>query len=68
MGRQNQKFGVGDYAKFTSSGGYIYIVKIIDCILDESGKWFYEVEATDLSPAYRAITREISQDKLEEIE
>ena len=57
MAKENQQFGVGD----------IVIVKDCDaraivrnCVLDEDGFWYYEVEPVD----FKSFTREVKQSNL----
>ena len=66
---KEQAFGVGDIAILVSHNdpSISHRVKIIECISDESGEWWYEVEGIDLSPSVRLLTREVPQDWLEKI-
>lgn len=43
----NQKFGVGDVAMLHNPYGQPFRVKVLECIQDEDGSWWYEVAPTD---------------------
>lgn len=58
-----QAFGVGDVAMLEGT----HRVKILEVIQDEDNSFWYEVEGLDLIPPFRRITREVSQDVLEQI-
>lgn len=56
------KFGQGDIAMLDGNR-----VKILACILDEDGSFWYEVEPIDFNPPARFRTREVPQEALKEI-
>ena len=61
--RENQKFGCGDLA-WLHDGDKTTKVRIVECINDEDGKWWYEVECAEDWALPNLITREVPQAKL----
>ncbi|MBO7731006.1 MAG: hypothetical protein J6S67_00585 [Methanobrevibacter sp.] len=59
----NQKFGIGDIALLDGH----FVVKVVDCIKDEDGSWWYEVKPIDFTPPSRYATREVPQKSLKAI-
>lgn len=54
----NQEFGKGDIAMCGK-----FKVKIVECIQDEDGSWWYEIEPIGFS----SLTREVPQSKLKRL-
>lgn len=65
----NQAFGIGDIAllKDENNSYRDFRVKIVDCIRDEDGSWWYEVKPIDFTPPTRFATREVPQRSLKRI-
>lgn len=57
-----QKFGVGDIAMLSEK----FKVKVLECIQDEDGSWWYEVTPTDWTPI-GMVNREVPQKALRAI-
>ena len=58
-----QAFGQGDIAILDNE----YRVKVLNVFEEEDGSYWYEVEGTELLPAFKAITREVPQLRLEAV-
>jgi hypothetical protein len=54
----NQAFGKGDIAMCGK-----FKVKIVECIQDEDGSWWYEIEPVE----FNSFTREVPQSKLKRL-
>ena len=64
--KMNQAFGIGDIALLKDNSNECR-VKIVDCIRDEDGSWWYEVKPIDFTPPTRFATREVPQRSLKHI-
>lgn len=65
---KDQKFGTGDFAILDGK----FHVRVVDCIQDEDGSWWYEVKPIDVDPVAagfgeRWATREVREDRLKAI-
>lgn len=62
-----QKFKKGNVALLKNRYGEDFKVKVLECIQDEDGAWWYEVTPTDWTPI-GIVNREVPQKALEVLE